>query len=199
MANFLCKLGQVAQELEDEAEGKYIRIYLVTARSAPSELRIMKTLTAWAKRARRADADDDEVITPLVHEFFFMGGLDKTPVLQAIEPHIFFDDSVEHVQRANAARTPSGHVSSGIKNSPRFKQQLSSSSSSSSTRSSSSSSNSKNELKVPVAAGAPGCRTIDFEAVERTGAAAAVASSSSGSKRKQAASVMFDSPAKRAK
>ena len=40
---------------------------------------------------------------------FFLGGLDKTHVLKTFAPHIFFDDSIRHIERARGF-VPSGLV-----------------------------------------------------------------------------------------
>ena len=58
-----------------------IRIALVTARSMPTHERVIRTLNAW---------------NVPVDEAFFMGGVDKTPILEAFHPHIYFDDQDQH-------------------------------------------------------------------------------------------------------
>ena len=63
-----------------------IKIALVTARNAPADLRAIKTLREWGVDVDMA---------------FFLGGLEKTSVLKTFAPHIFFDDSIQHI---NAAR-----------------------------------------------------------------------------------------------
>lgn len=72
-----------------------IRTALVTARSSPSHERVIRTLRAW-----------DVVID----ETFFMGGVSKSDVLAAFNPHIFFDDQPGHCARAaplvQTARVP---------------------------------------------------------------------------------------------
>jgi hypothetical protein len=42
-------------------------------------------------------------------ETFFLGGIDKAPVLAALRPHIFFDDQLRHLRRAQQV-VPSAHV-----------------------------------------------------------------------------------------
>jgi 5'-nucleotidase len=77
-----------------------IRTALVTARSAPAHKRAIKTLRSWG-------------VT--IDEAFFLGGLDKAPILDKFRPHIFFDDQQTYC--LNASRVvPTGHVPSGIKN-----------------------------------------------------------------------------------
>lgn len=72
-----------------------IRTALVTARSAPAHERVIRTLRAWGIR---------------IDEAFFMGGMDKSQVLEAFGAHIFFDDNEENVESASAvvlsARVP---------------------------------------------------------------------------------------------
>lgn len=72
-----------------------IRTALVTARSAPAHERVIRTLRAWGIR---------------IDEAFFMGGMDKSQILEAFGAHIFFDDNEENVESASAvvlsARVP---------------------------------------------------------------------------------------------
>lgn len=77
-----------------------IRIALVTARQAPSHKRAINTLRSWG-------------VT--VDEAFFLGGLDKEPILAKFRPHIFFDDQQTYCLSA-AGKVPTGHVPSGIAN-----------------------------------------------------------------------------------
>ena len=46
---------------------------------------------------------------------FFLGGLDKAPVLERFKPHIFFDDQLSYCEPASKI-IPTGHVPSGVKN-----------------------------------------------------------------------------------
>ena len=64
-----------------------IRTALVTARSAPAHERVIRTLRAWGIR---------------IDEAFFMGGMDKSQILEAFGAHIFFDDNEENVESASA-------------------------------------------------------------------------------------------------
>lgn len=77
-----------------------IRTALVTARSAPAHKRAIKTLRSWGV---------------MIDEAFFLGGLDKAPILEKFRPHIFFDDQQTYCQNASKV-APTGHVPSGIKN-----------------------------------------------------------------------------------
>lgn len=52
-----------------------------------------------------------------IDETHFLGGLDKTPFLRAIDPAIFFDDSSENIKRAKL-HIPSAHAMYGIQSIP---------------------------------------------------------------------------------
>jgi 5'-nucleotidase len=91
-APFLLALKRIQDRFP---EGKSpIRTALVTARGAPTHTRVIKTLRAWGVR---------------MDETFFLGGLEKAPVLAALRPHIFFDDQLRHLKEAQL-RVPSAHV-----------------------------------------------------------------------------------------
>ena len=72
-----------------------IRTALVTARSAPTHERVIRTLRAWDVR---------------IDEAFFLGGITKREVLSAFGAQIFFDDQQIHTSQASevvpAARVP---------------------------------------------------------------------------------------------
>jgi 5'-nucleotidase len=65
--------------------GIAIRTALITARSSPAHERVLRTLRAW-----RVGVD----------EAFFMGGVSKQKVVNAFNPHIFFDDQDVHCEPA---------------------------------------------------------------------------------------------------
>lgn len=97
--SFLTALNNVQKAYKDKKQ-KTIRTALVTARNAPAHKRAIKTLRSWGIR---------------VDEAFFLGGLDKAPILASFNPHIFFDD--QHTYCINASKVvPTGHVPSGVKN-----------------------------------------------------------------------------------
>jgi 5'-nucleotidase len=77
-----------------------IRTALVTARSAPSDERVIRTLMDWGIA---------------LDETFFLGGLDKGEFLREFEPDFFFDDQTGHIESA-ARHVPAGHVASGVRN-----------------------------------------------------------------------------------
>lgn len=72
-----------------------IRIALITARNMPAHERVIRTLLAWNVR---------------VDEAFFLGGVNKTRILEAFRPHIFFDDQEVHCLPA-ARKVPTAKVS----------------------------------------------------------------------------------------
>lgn len=77
-----------------------IRAALVTARDAPAHERVIRTLRDWDIR---------------IDEALFLGGMDKTPFLEAFGADVFFDDQQGHVERASG-RVASGHVPHGVAN-----------------------------------------------------------------------------------
>ncbi|HEV8692234.1 MAG TPA: 5'-nucleotidase [Ideonella sp.] len=85
---------------QSDAGGPRLRTALVTARSAPSHERAIRTLMDW-------QIEVDEAI--------FLGGLAKGPFLREFEPDFFFDDQTGHVDNA-ARHVPSGHVAAGVSN-----------------------------------------------------------------------------------
>ena len=95
---FLAALNRLQQEFS-EADCP-IRTALVTARSAPAHERVIRTLREWNIR---------------LDESFFLGGLDKTAILETFGADMFFDDQASHCQKANAF-VATGHVLHGISN-----------------------------------------------------------------------------------
>ncbi|MFW5443609.1 MAG: 5'-nucleotidase [Methylococcaceae bacterium] len=93
-AALLKKLSRLQERLPFSVEYSPVRISIVTARNAPAEMRVIKTLRHWGV---------------YVDEVFFLGGMDKTPVLEAFQPHIFFDDQELHVENASKV-VPAGKV-----------------------------------------------------------------------------------------
>ncbi|HFL4687839.1 TPA: 5'-nucleotidase, partial [Escherichia coli] len=93
-ATLLKKIAKLQERLPTRVEYSPVRIALVTARNSPSEMRVIKTLRSWGV---------------YVDEAFFLGGVEKTKVLKAFRPHIFFDDQDVHLIAA-AKVVPSGKV-----------------------------------------------------------------------------------------
>lgn len=93
-AGLLRKLARLQDRLPMRVEDSPVRIALVTARNSPAEMRAIKTLRKWGVYVDAA---------------FFLGGVEKTKVLKAFQPHIFFDDQNVHLDSA-AGIVPSGQV-----------------------------------------------------------------------------------------
>ncbi|MHC5311041.1 5'-nucleotidase [Myroides sp. LJL116] len=93
-AKLLRKLAIVKSKLGTPVEYSPLRIAIVTARNAPSHMRVIKTLREW------------EVY---VDEAYFLGGIAKDKVLKAFGAHIFFDDQDTHL-RESSKLVPSAKV-----------------------------------------------------------------------------------------
>lgn len=89
-----------AKAAEDSAYRRRLFVSIVTARNAPAHARAIRTLKSWGLR---------------VNDAFFLGGWEKSAVLEILKPHIFFDDQMSHLEGARAI-VPSVHVPFGIKN-----------------------------------------------------------------------------------
>jgi 5'-nucleotidase len=79
-----------------------IRTALVTARSAPTHERVVKTLRSWGI---------------YLNESLFLGGMQKAEFLEAYRADVFFDDQAEHCALARSV-VPTGHVPHGVVNRP---------------------------------------------------------------------------------
>ena len=79
---------------DDEAEEekrnsdykRILRTAIVTARNAPSHERVITTLESWGVWA---------------DETFFLGGMEKSRILNVLKPHMFFDDQLSHLKPSN--------------------------------------------------------------------------------------------------
>ncbi|MBR2568235.1 MAG: 5'-nucleotidase [Paenibacillus sp.] len=91
---------EIQKNQDDPAYKPKIRLAIVTARNAPAHERVITTL-------RKLDIRVDEA--------FFLGGVEKSSVLNVFKPHIFFDDQVGHIKGV-ASMFPSVHVPFGVKN-----------------------------------------------------------------------------------
>lgn len=74
---------------------------LVTARSAPSHERVIRTLRTWGIRLDQA---------------LFLGGLSKGQFLQGFAADFFFDDQWGHCESAASQNVAAGHVPHGVTN-----------------------------------------------------------------------------------
>ena len=94
------------QDIEREHGSTYgsykprLRIAIVTARNAPAHERAIRSLKEWG-------------VT--VNDAFFLGGIEKSLVLQVMRPHIFFDDQTTHLTPA-AEHATGVHIPYGVAN-----------------------------------------------------------------------------------
>ena len=93
-AKLLIKLSKIQEHLPTRIEYSPLRLAIVTARNAPSHMRVIKTLRKW---------------NVYVDEVYFLGGLSKDKILEAFGAHIFFDDQDTHLDGASKV-VPSGKV-----------------------------------------------------------------------------------------
>ncbi|MBU1658711.1 5'-nucleotidase [bacterium] len=93
-ASFLRKLAKLQERLPMKMEFSPVRIAIVTARSSPSDLRVIKTLRHWGI---------------YVDEAFFLGGIEKSKILKSFKAHIFFDDQDVHLKTSSLV-VPCGKV-----------------------------------------------------------------------------------------
>lgn len=93
-ASFLKKLACLQDRLPMKVEYSPVRIAIVTARNAPSDIRVIKTLRHWGV---------------YVDEAFFLGGIQKSRILEAFKAHIFFDDQDVHLKNSSLV-VPCGKV-----------------------------------------------------------------------------------------
>lgn len=93
-ADLLRKLSKIQEHLPMTIELTPLRIAIVTARNAPSHMRVIKTLRHWGV---------------YVDEAYFMGGLAKDKVLKAFGAHIFFDDQERYLDGSSKV-VPCGRV-----------------------------------------------------------------------------------------
>lgn len=84
---------------QDENYKRILKIAIVTARNAPSHERMVNTLKNMGVEVNQA---------------FFLGGIDKSRVLNIMKPHMFFDDQMGHLEHIN--NVPSVHIPFGIIN-----------------------------------------------------------------------------------
>ncbi|MFD6936346.1 5'-nucleotidase [Streptomyces goshikiensis] len=102
---FLAGVNRIQRREEERRRGDpayqpRLRVSLVTARDAPTHERAIRSLKDWGLR---------------VNDAFFLGGIEKAAVMRTLDPHIFFDDQVSHLN-GTAHGTPSVHVPFGVVN-----------------------------------------------------------------------------------
>lgn len=96
--SFFQKLEKKKKEEKPSYE-RLLRTAIVTARNAPAHKRVISSLKQWQVE---------------VDEIFFLGGIDKSRILNVMKPHIFFDDQLENLK--NIEQVPAVHIPFGITN-----------------------------------------------------------------------------------
>jgi len=91
-AKLLLTIASIQDKFKDKQSP--IRTALVTARSAPTHERVIKTLNVWGVR---------------IDEAFFLGGSEKYEILEAFGADIFFDDQDVHLELSKSV-VPSAKV-----------------------------------------------------------------------------------------
>lgn len=76
-----------------------LKTAIVTARNAPAHERVVASLKEWGVEVDGA---------------FFLGGIDKSRILNIMKPHIFFDDQMTHLEHID--NVPTVHIPFGIAN-----------------------------------------------------------------------------------
>ncbi len=84
---------------EDSGYQRILKTSIITARNAPAHERVVTTL-----KNLKVEVD----------EAFFLGGIDKSRILNILKPHIFFDDQMLHLDHLQ--NIPAVHIPFGISN-----------------------------------------------------------------------------------
>ena len=90
---------EIRRQEKDPSYRRILKVAIVTARSAPSHERMIRTLKDWNIE---------------VDEAFFLGGNSKKDVLEVMQPHLFFDDQQIHLSGID--NIPLVHIPFGIAN-----------------------------------------------------------------------------------
>ena len=96
--SFFQKLENKQAE-KDKSYKKILSTAIITARNAPAHERMVTTL-------KNLNIEVDDV--------FFLGGIDKSRILNILKPHIFFDDQMVHLDHLE--NIPAVHIPFGIAN-----------------------------------------------------------------------------------
>lgn len=107
LKDFLAKINVIQTKEEERklADPDYwirLHVSVVTARNAPAHERAIRSLKSWGVN---------------VNDAFFLGGIAKAPIIEALRPHIFFDDQLLHLE-STAEAAPSVHIPFGALNQP---------------------------------------------------------------------------------
>lgn len=84
---------------KEKSYKRVLKTAIVTARNAPAHERVISSLKTWGIN---------------VDEAFFLGGIEKSRILSILNPHIFFDDQLVHLDHLN--NVPAVHIPFGIAN-----------------------------------------------------------------------------------
>ena len=95
-AKVLRSLGHLQRRLPSSRA--FFKTAIVTARNAPADVRVARTLEKWGAR---------------VDEVLFLGGMRKDEVLAAFDPHLFIDDQAIHCSSASVV-VPTAQVPSNL-------------------------------------------------------------------------------------
>jgi 5'-nucleotidase len=96
--SFFQKLEQKKQRQNPNYK-RILKTSIVTARNAPSHERMIYTLKNMGVE---------------VNEAFFLGGIDKSRILNIMKPHMFFDDQIGHLTHID--KVPAVHIPFGVAN-----------------------------------------------------------------------------------
>lgn len=96
--SFYQKLETCKAEQDPEYK-PMLKTAIVTARNAPVHERMINTLNSWGID---------------INEAFFLGGIDKSRILNVMRPHIYFDDQMGHLDHLD--KIPAVHIPFGIVN-----------------------------------------------------------------------------------
>jgi 5'-nucleotidase len=103
LQDLLAKINTIQRVEQERQHGDptyrpRLHVALVTSRAAPAHERAIESLKAWG-------------VT--VNDGFFLGGIDKAPILETLRPHIYFDDQLAHLTAGNV---PCVHIPFGVRN-----------------------------------------------------------------------------------
>ncbi len=106
LADFFKKLAffqklESKKQQSDSSYRKILKTSIITARNAPAHDRAINTLNNWG-----VDVD----------EMFLLGGIDKYRILEVMNPHLYFDDQMVHLDANVMKNIPLVHIPFGIAN-----------------------------------------------------------------------------------
>ena len=90
---------EVRKAEQDKSYKPILKTAIVTARNAPVHTRMITTLNSWGID---------------INEAFFLGGIDKSRILNVMRPHIYFDDQMGHLDHLD--KIPAVHIPFGVVN-----------------------------------------------------------------------------------